>query len=165
MALQNITFTDKSTMNANADIPAVNKVQATDMNEIKSVVNNNANAINDYVIDQGTQTAGGVTWTYIKWNSGRAEILGYKPYSGLSMTSQSAGTYYGTGTSGSGTATLPFSLSTVLYIGRQETSPRSSGVYVYDTSINGTTLTTQFRAFASSSNVSCAVNYHIVGKI
>ena len=37
-----ITYADKSTMNANANVPAVNKVQASDMNEIKSVVNLNA---------------------------------------------------------------------------------------------------------------------------
>lgn len=36
-----ITYTDKVTMNENADIPAINKVQATDMNEIKSVINEN----------------------------------------------------------------------------------------------------------------------------
>ena len=36
-----ITYTDKVTMNENADIPAINKVKATDMNEIKSVINEN----------------------------------------------------------------------------------------------------------------------------
>ncbi len=36
-----ITYTDKVTMNENADIPAINKCQAADMNEIKSVVNEN----------------------------------------------------------------------------------------------------------------------------
>ena len=43
MAVQTITYGDKSYLNQNADIPATNKVQDTDMNEIKSVVNNNAN--------------------------------------------------------------------------------------------------------------------------
>jgi hypothetical protein len=42
MAVQTITYEDKSYLNENADIPATNKVQDTDMNEIKSVVNNNA---------------------------------------------------------------------------------------------------------------------------
>lgn len=42
MAVQTITYGDKSYLNQNADIPATNKVQDTDMNEIKSVVNNNA---------------------------------------------------------------------------------------------------------------------------
>ena len=36
-----ITYADKSTMNENSSIPAINKCQASDMNEIKSVVNNN----------------------------------------------------------------------------------------------------------------------------
>lgn len=36
-----ITYTDKATMNENTSIPAINKVQASDMNEIKSVVNEN----------------------------------------------------------------------------------------------------------------------------
>lgn len=38
-----ITYTNKSTMNENADIPAINKVQASDMNQIKEVVNSNYN--------------------------------------------------------------------------------------------------------------------------
>jgi hypothetical protein len=42
MAVQTINYDDKQYLNQNADIPATNKVQDTDMNEIKSVVNNNA---------------------------------------------------------------------------------------------------------------------------
>ena len=42
MAVQTITYGDKSYLNQNADIPATNKVQDVDMNEIKEVVNNNA---------------------------------------------------------------------------------------------------------------------------
>lgn len=163
MALQNISYTNKEAINVNPDVADINKVKADDMNEIKSVVNNNANALDDYVKEEGTTTVSSVTFTYKKWNSGLVELYAYKGYTGLTMTSQSAGTYYGTG--GSGTMTLPFTLTSVLYIGTQELSPRSSGVYVYDTSISQTTLTTQFRAFASSSNVSCGVNYHIVGTI
>ena len=45
MAVQTITYDDKSYINLNADIPATNKVQDTDMNEIKSVVNNNASEL------------------------------------------------------------------------------------------------------------------------
>ncbi len=36
-----ITYTDKVTMNENASVPAINKVRAADMNEIKNVVNEN----------------------------------------------------------------------------------------------------------------------------
>lgn len=57
-----ITYADKSTMNENADVPAVNKVQASDMNEIKNVVNGNWNALGDYIIESGGN--------YIKYNNG-----------------------------------------------------------------------------------------------
>lgn len=36
-----ITYTDKIALNVNSDIPAINKVNDTDMNEIKTVVNSN----------------------------------------------------------------------------------------------------------------------------
>lgn len=49
MAVQTITYGDKSYLNELPDIPATNKVQDTDMNEIKSVVNNNANELNDVI--------------------------------------------------------------------------------------------------------------------
>lgn len=45
MAVKTITYDDKQYLNQNADIPATNKVQDTDMNEIKAVVNNNANEL------------------------------------------------------------------------------------------------------------------------
>lgn len=37
-----ITYTDKVALNINSDIPDINKVNANDMNEIKSTVNTNA---------------------------------------------------------------------------------------------------------------------------
>lgn len=40
--ISTITYTDKSDINSNSSVPADNKVQAEDMNEIKTVVNNNA---------------------------------------------------------------------------------------------------------------------------
>lgn len=55
MAVQTITYGDKSYLNQNADIPATNKVQDTDMNEIKSVVNNNAQEV--------TNITGQILWT------------------------------------------------------------------------------------------------------
>lgn len=47
MSITKITYTDKQQLNANASIADVNKVKATDMNEIKSVVNGNADNIGD----------------------------------------------------------------------------------------------------------------------
>lgn len=45
MAVQTITYDDKSYLNQNSDIANVNKVNDTDMNEIKAVVNNNATEV------------------------------------------------------------------------------------------------------------------------
>ncbi len=45
MAVQTITYDDKVYINQNSDIPNINKLNDTDMNEIKSVVNNNANEL------------------------------------------------------------------------------------------------------------------------
>ena len=47
MAVQTITYDNKVALNVNPDIADVNKVTDNDMNEIKSVVNNNANNIGD----------------------------------------------------------------------------------------------------------------------
>lgn len=47
MSITKITYTDKQQLNANASINAVNKCQASDMNEIKSVVNTNADLQGD----------------------------------------------------------------------------------------------------------------------
>ena len=55
MAVQTISYADKSAINTNPDIVDTNKVNATDMNEIKSVVNNNANELSN---SQGT-----ILWT------------------------------------------------------------------------------------------------------
>lgn len=46
--MSRITYANKVALNSNAGIPAQNKVNDTDMNEIKSVVNENAN-INEYL--------------------------------------------------------------------------------------------------------------------
>ena len=46
MPISTITYSDKSDINVNSSVPSTNKVQATDMNEIKSVVNNNASILN-----------------------------------------------------------------------------------------------------------------------
>lgn len=43
--MSKITYTNKVAINENADIPNVNKVTDNDMNEIKTVVNNNADEL------------------------------------------------------------------------------------------------------------------------
>lgn len=62
MAVQNITYDNKSYLNQNADIPATNKVQDIDMNEIKSVVNNNASEITGNATKIANIT-GQILWT------------------------------------------------------------------------------------------------------
>lgn len=160
-----ITYDDKSAINVNSSVPNVNKVNASDMNEIKSVVNANWNALADYVKEIGSTTVSGVTWNWVKWNSGKIELTTSVSNTGLNMTSSSAGTYYGTGTSAKKTLTLPFTLTSVYYIGSEETAPRSSGIYIYSATISGATMTTEFRAHASASNVSCGANYYVIGAI
>lgn len=55
MAVQTLTYEDKQFLNQNSDIADVNKVNDTDMNEIKSVVNNNAQEV--------TNITGQILWT------------------------------------------------------------------------------------------------------
>lgn len=55
MAVQKIEFDDKQFLNQNSDIADVNKVNDTDINEIKSVVNNNATEV--------TNITGQILWT------------------------------------------------------------------------------------------------------
>ena len=47
MAINTITYGNKSYINQNSSVADTNKVNAADMNEIKSVVNANANAMGD----------------------------------------------------------------------------------------------------------------------
>ena len=121
--------------------------------------NGNPIGFADSVIEQGTQSG----WNYIKWSSGKVELFGSTQNTGLKLTTASAGTYYGGGNDGVRSTTLPFYFDTVLFVGYREISARSSGIYIYDASVSGSTLTTQFRAHASSNNVSCGGSYYIVG--
>lgn len=57
MAIQTITYDNKVALNENPGIADVNKVTDDDMNEIKSVVNNNANNIGDLSNLQTTVTS------------------------------------------------------------------------------------------------------------
>lgn len=47
MAIQNISYSDKSYINENPSVAATNKITDSDMNEIKSVVNNNATELSN----------------------------------------------------------------------------------------------------------------------
>ena len=52
--MQTINYTNKSALNQNADIPDVNKCNASDLNEIKSVVNANASEMETRLTNLGT---------------------------------------------------------------------------------------------------------------
>lgn len=62
MAVSTITYSDKSDINVNSNVPSTNKIQATDMNEIKSVVNNNSSELSKL---QGYSTVETVIGTWI----------------------------------------------------------------------------------------------------
>lgn len=62
MAVQNITYDDKSYLNQNSDIADVNKINDSDMNEIKSVVNNNATILQGETTYSLEETETGKTW-------------------------------------------------------------------------------------------------------
>lgn len=53
MAIQRITYDDKVAINNDTSVPDINKCKADDLNEIKNVVNNNANEIptTDYLVN------------------------------------------------------------------------------------------------------------------
>lgn len=55
MAVQFLTYADKSNLNVNANVPDVNKINDSDLNSIKSVTNNNATEL--------TNTMGTILWT------------------------------------------------------------------------------------------------------
>ena len=68
MAIQTITYSDKQAMGTQPSIPDINKVTDSDMNEIKSVVNNNASElgaigeIREYTLNRKTSTLSSGSW-------------------------------------------------------------------------------------------------------
>lgn len=72
MATQTITYTNKVDLYTDSSIADINKVKASDMNEIKGVVNNNAGELGTLqttvgnIIDSGTNNLG----TWIKYIDG-----------------------------------------------------------------------------------------------
>lgn len=62
MAVQTITYDDKSYLNQNSDIADVNKINDTDMNMIKTVVNNNATELTNMGTYSLNEIATGEKW-------------------------------------------------------------------------------------------------------
>lgn len=48
----------------------------------------------DFIVEEGTATAGDIDYTYRKWNSGIAECWGYKPAASYAMTSTYGNGYF-----------------------------------------------------------------------
>lgn len=110
----------------------------------------------DFVVAQGTDNS----WTYRKWNSGIYEAWRKYQATGMTITTQSAGTYYG----GSKQLALPSFNTGVSSVTYGNTTSQSSGVYIYNTEpISGNKLNINYRAHASSSNSSCGGYFHIIG--
>lgn len=61
MAVQTISYANKSYINQNSEIADTNKVNDTDMNEIKSVVNNNATELTGVIGTSLYNNASGTT--------------------------------------------------------------------------------------------------------
>lgn len=80
MAIQNITYANKSYVNQNANVAATNKISDTDMNEIKNVVNNNATELEN--------TNNNVSNTQTLINNVKGKILWTNPSPSLSFSSQ-----------------------------------------------------------------------------
>ena len=116
------------------------------------------NEIVDYIIETGTTDG----WKWRKWNSGLMEMTKYIAYTGITCTSKSNNHFYGA----TKNVNLPFTFDEVDFIGYQEQSPRASSTFIYNSQINnGNTLMTEFRAYASQSNVNCSARYYIRGTL
>lgn len=78
MAINTITYADKSAIYTNASIPDTNKVKDSDMNEIKTVVNTNANLQGDLTTltttDQ-TSVVGAINEVNSKFNYSTTETI------------------------------------------------------------------------------------------
>lgn len=158
-AMQTNAETEINSINTN--IGTLSNLNTTNKTDLVSAINELAV---DYVIEKGEETVNSIVWKYTKWKSGKIELTGSASKTNMTIATASAGTYYGTAAKLE--VTLPFTLTSVAYIGVQETAPRSSGVWVYNSYISGTTLTTEFRAFAAiNGNGSCGCNYDIIGTV
>ena len=85
MAIKQIEYADKTFLRENADIPDINKVRDEDMNEIKEVVNNNAQILEGTIVES--------TNDYIKFSNG--VMIQWKTISfSAIVTSQQVGSLY-----------------------------------------------------------------------
>lgn len=115
----------------------------------------------DFVSDYGSNSSG---WFWRKWNSGRCEAWGNFQFSGITVTTQNAGTYWGNG--GFKDLSLPSSLFTAVDCAEVTNGQgtHASGVYPYGvSSLTTSNIQIAFRAFASSSDVGCPAFVKVYG--
>ena len=115
----------------------------------------------DYITDYGTDG----NWRYRKYNSGWAECWGNFAFTGITVTTSSAGTYYNAST-GKKSQSLPSGLFTSVHSANAHDGQgtHSSGVYVYDVGgLSTTAVDLNFRAHASTSNGNAPAYIHVYG--
>jgi hypothetical protein len=79
--MNEITYTDKVALNPQPSIPDINKVKASDMNEIKSVVNGNSQtSSNNFGLETNTWSAGNT------YNAGSVVVYNENTYKNLTGT-------------------------------------------------------------------------------
>ena len=145
MAVQTLTYDNKQFLNQNSDIADVNKVNDTDMNEIKSVVNNNALEV--------TNITGQILWTNPNPNSsfaGQTITLSSSDYDMYEVLFYGSQTGADTITSGRIPKGKNAFLQQIYDLGGGAQVRNRSVKYVSDTSlnitdatINGTTINSQ----------------------
>ncbi len=140
-----------------SDIGTLTNLETTTKTDVVSAINEVNGKAADYIIETGTTDG----WKWRKWNSGLIEMTKFIQYSGLNITSRSNNQFYGAPQN----VTLPFTFSEVDFIGYQEQSARASSTFIYNSEISGSTLTTEFRAYVSQTNVNCGAKYYIRGTI
>lgn len=111
----------------------------------------------DYIIETGTNDG----WKYRLWNSGLIEMSKYIQYSSLTMTTKSNNQFYGA----TKNVTLPFTFSECDFVGYQEQSSRASSTFIYNSYVGNNILVTEFRAYASQTNVTCGARFYIRGTL
>lgn len=144
-----------------SDIGTLSNLETTTKTDVVSAINEVNGKAADYIIETGTTNG----WNWRKWNSGFIELTGYVQHSNITCNIASNGTYYGSGSNGTKNVTLPFTLSSCDFVGYQEQPSRGSGIFVYYANVGGSTLSTEFRNYVSSSGYTCGVRYYIRGTI
>lgn len=119
------------------------------------------------IVETGTTSN---SWDYRLWSDGTYEAWRSHGFTGMALTSSSAGTYYGGGTT-LGVPTFPNNSNTGVtqcLCTASNAFSHSSGVYLYQTEHASATtatsnLTFQFRAHASTNNAACGLDIYLKG--